>query len=742
MDNSMSTVTRESVLDVLNTLESMTMVSWNASTSGFKSTDRYGGRGSSSRVSGTSSPDEKEEDNSSIVSSEDSDDEDAAAVHRASVATFSNLKHLNESELNSMVHLSFTETETICLIDIPSTSISTEFVEESTKVKAANAAYKELKSIRNNNDNYVERGMQTFNNSSKNKESQAFAILRNSVECQANIWSIFDSVVASEKRTDGKDANSSAESESHVPGYSSTDQPSDAQVSTQTDPMDTMMAPLEEEKEESESSSSVILGAPTAPSSAPAEKARMDSLLTLNQDNLKWSLSIMESAVLGNNHMPKFFAYRDIVSVEEMVTRQESQEWGKEPEKQTYESNIPLLELLWAYRCELTKGRSVTYMAWNKQTEDILAVAYSDCNKLSNSNTFPGLILCWSVKNPEWPQRIYKTQSPVTSLDFSKNNSNLLACGFMDGRIAIYDVRKSDNLPVLDNAEISGKHRDPIWEVKWIDRVVGDDQSKGEALVSVSTDGRVTQWLIKKGLEYADLMCLKRVIKQQEIKPQSGTGQNVSSQSSSTSKSASFIARQSGGLCFDFNPKDSNIYLVGTEDGQIHKCSCSYNEQYLQTYFAHSGPIYRIRWSPFLYNAFLSCSSDWTVRLWNSDSEEPVFKFQSGKDSVADVAWSTNSSTVFGCVGTDGRMEIWDLQFSVLDPLIVHTVLDRQLTSILFSSKAPNVLVGDDSGSVNVYKIRKFNFNSKTTPEEQISNLTSIMIPKQENTGQVPTNEG
>ena len=36
-------------------------------------------------------------------------------------------------------------------------------------------------------------------------------------------------------------------------------------------------------------------------------------------------------------------------------------------------------------------------------------------------------------------------------------------------------------------------------------------QERGEVLVSISTDGRVTQWNMKKGLENQDLMVLKRV---------------------------------------------------------------------------------------------------------------------------------------------------------------------------------------------------------------------------------------
>jgi len=34
------------------------------------------------------------------------------------------------------------------------------------------------------------------------------------------------------------------------------------------------------------------------------------------------------------------------------------------------------------------------------------------------------------------------------------------------------------------------------------------------------------------------------------------------------------------GLCFDFNKYDSFSFLVGTEEGKIHKCSLAYSGQY------------------------------------------------------------------------------------------------------------------------------------------------------------------
>ncbi len=43
---------------------------------------------------------------------------------------------------------------------------------------------------------------------------------------------------------------------------------------------------------------------------------------------------------------------------------------------------------------------------------------------------------------------------------------------------------------------IEGGHGDAVWQVKWVDK----GQGRGERLVSISADGRITEWSTKKGL--------------------------------------------------------------------------------------------------------------------------------------------------------------------------------------------------------------------------------------------------
>ncbi len=57
--------------------------------------------------------------------------------------------------------------------------------------------------------------------------------------------------------------------------------------------------------------------------------------------------------------------------------------------------------------------------------------------------------------------------------------------------------------------------------------------------------------------------------------------------------------RQVSGFAIDFDWHDPNVYLVSTSDGFIHKCSKSYKEQYLDTFYGHNGPVYGVQHNPF-----------------------------------------------------------------------------------------------------------------------------------------------
>eukprot|EP00930_Biecheleria_cincta_P026330 TRINITY_DN18575_c0_g1_i1.p1 TRINITY_DN18575_c0_g1~~TRINITY_DN18575_c0_g1_i1.p1 ORF type:complete len:908 (-),score=146.67 TRINITY_DN18575_c0_g1_i1:401-3124(-) len=393
------------------------------------------------------------------------------------------------------------------------------------------------------------------------------------------------------------------------------------------------------------------------------------------------------------------------------------------------DSDKPSLQDLFCFDApQLTQGMTVTCAEWNRHNQDLLAVSYGDTAPVPSAPG--GLVLFWSLKNPTYPERVIRTRHGVTTLHFSAVHPNMVAAGGHDGSVMIWDLRRPSDAPVLrSGSSVSThndqKHTDIVWETRWVDQ--GPD--KQELLVSVSSDGNVLQWSLKKGLEQSLLMQMKRL-------PNPHLGSN-----SVYGHKEGIVFRKSSGFCVDFPRHDSQTYLVGTEDGLVHRCSTSYNEQYLDTYYGHSGPVYRVRCNPFMSHAFLTCSADWTMKLWTTkpltghQPDAPLLTFQSTDlfASVNDVIWAPHNSTSFAAAMDDGRIELWDLAEKPLDPIVVHypqaNQPQRRRTCVRFSPNSPVLVAGDDQGSVDV--MRMYNTNqSYYSDQEQQDRLSAVMFKK------------
>ncbi|KAL5017570.1 hypothetical protein ScPMuIL_007159 [Solemya velum] len=604
-------------------------------------------------------------------------------------------EELKDADLEKIVDLTLTETETIWLLDMPGTSVSTES-EESTVIKERNERYAELVKSKVGNDRYAERGMNTFNDPLKLKSVQTSKITHSEVGVTATNWDMFDTYEQEEKEKKAKEAADDVEgtiSRPSSPKEGDDDSPEGEKIGDSSEKAKTRdtSATVRIDSRATISSSlagseSIFPGQALVIAAAPSGDIAYNEEKILKLDSFKTDLFTMERVINLNTYQPKQAMFRDFSIVSDIDV-----ETPEAPVKQTMVAAVgPNFDRLWAYSCGLTKGRNVSSLSWNKLNPDLIAVGYG---QFEFFNQRSGLVCCWSLKNPEFPERVYQCKEGVTAVDFSVANPNLLAAGMYDGGVAIYNVRNSEDEPVVDNFHSTGKHSAPVWHIRWIEKDRGSGEETIEVLVSISTDGRVTQWSIRKGFENYDLMRLKRV-------PTKMRGKK------SEKKGEAFISRHAGGTCFDFHDRDSNIYLAGTEEGHIHKCSCSYNEQYLESYSGHSGPVYKIEWSPFDSDIFLSCSADWSIRLWHQDRPNPILSFFSSTKSVYDVTWSPRSSTVFACVN-EGAVEVWDLNISTLDPLIINTPTSgAKQTCVTFAKNSECILVGDSEGQVTVYQLR------------------------------------
>ncbi|KAE8609634.1 hypothetical protein XENTR_v10011864 [Xenopus tropicalis] len=593
-----------------------------------------------------------------------------------------------EEDLDKIINIFLTDTETLWLLDMPPALTSSDS-ENADLIRVRNQAYEDLCKDKVGNDKYIERMMQTFSGAPKSKEVQCDRIILEDIGVTASVWDLYDSYYSPESLTVKETVDRATESKNI-----STSRSSESRGTRSVNSLG--------RADSFSSSATDIEGLPLA---RIPDEAEPDSEEILKLEKFQQDLFFMERVVVENTFQSRLAAYRQLPVI---ADHEED-----EDKISAVSSNImsPSLNRLWSFACDVTKGHNVSSISWNKKNSDLLAVGYGQFGFTEQKG---GMACCWSLKNIMWPERIFHCECGVTAVDFSAVHPNLLAVGMYNGTVAIYNVQNNEDFPVLDSSDNPNKHTSPVWQLKWIEHDrgnLGDD--KGEILVSVCADGRITRWHIRKGLDCNDLMKLKRT----------GSEKSKKSSNEKEKKGEAFISRQAPGMCFDFLPKDSNIYLAGTEEGHIHKCSCSYNEQFLDTYRGHKGPVYKIAWSPFCPDVFLSCSADWCIHLWQQDVLSPILTFSNTTNAVYDIMWSPSSALMFGAV-TENRVEIWDLGTSTIDPLIVNEANPGvKLTSILFAKNTNCVLIGDSDGQVNVYELR----NVSSSKDSEVNALYDII---------------
>lgn len=172
-------------------------------------------------------------------------------------------------------------------------------------------------------------------------------------------------------------------------------------------------------------------------------------------------------------------------------------------------------------------------------------------------------------------------------------------------------------------------------------------------------------------------------------------------------KKEAFLYGLAGGMCFDFNKHDDSLFLVGTEEGKIHLCSKAYSGQYLETYDGHYLAVYAVKWNNFHPRTFLSCSADWTIKMWDRTLTRPIMTFDLGC-AVGDVEWAPYSSTVFAAVTSAGNLYVYDLQQEKHHHLCEHPAMKKaKALHVSFNKVDPIILVGDERGGVNSFKLSK-----------------------------------
>ncbi|ESS29532.1 WD domain, G-beta repeat-containing protein [Toxoplasma gondii VEG] len=295
---------------------------------------------------------------------------------------------------------------------------------------------------------------------------------------------------------------------------------------------------------------------------------------------------------------------------------------------------------LWQFHFSKVKKKDVTGLKWNPRYSDLFAAGYGSFEFQRQGS---GFVCCYSLKNTGYPEYFWKTESAVCSIDWHPHSPSLLAVGLYDGMVLVFDIHTKDRKPTHASTVKVNKHTDPVWDVRWD----GDDSGSAFRFYSVSGDGRVTSWTLMKNKLESEEVALLKLDYSQLTSPRD-------------SAEATALVGSAGGTCFDFHPSQSHVFIVGTTEGVIFKCSKNYSGQYLQTYLGHDMSITGVEWNPFHPRVFISSSSDWTVKIWEESLTSPVLTFDF-EMAVGDVRWAPSSSTMFAAATADGTVHVYDL---------------------------------------------------------------------------------
>lgn len=343
---------------------------------------------------------------------------------------------------------------------------------------------------------------------------------------------------------------------------------------------------------------------------------------------------------------------------------------------------------LWSFECEDTANRPITSITFNPKNENILAVAHG---KFSYAEYHTGLVCVWCTKNPCKPERMYRFEDPLTSVSFSEKNPNWLACGFGNGDVLILDITSYTVKTIAKSKRETNPCFDPIWVTNWraIDR-------ETEYVMTTCQDGRINRFTSTKT---HDFICSPM------MRVSTVEGKLKGLETAKTCLKVDVpITRYPAVLCMKWHPTIDHVYLVGTDEGCIHKCSTHYLNQHIDVYRAHAGPVYGMEYSPFMNTLMVSCGADSAIRLW-LDGMDDVIMTLSCPAAVYGIAFCPINATVL--ISISGNvLSIWDLRRKTHIPCAEYSFPNNTvLTYIKFSTSGDNVFVGDTAGKIHTFHL-------------------------------------
>ncbi|XP_008397648.1 dynein, cytoplasmic 1, intermediate chain 2a isoform X2 [Poecilia reticulata] len=323
-----------------------------------------------------------------------------------------------------------------------------------------------------------------------------------------------------------------------------------------------------------------------------------------------------------------------------------------------------------------SKHRVVTCLDWSLQYPELLVASYN--NNEETPHEPDGVALVWNMKYKKaTPEYVFHCQSAVMSAAFAKFHPNVVVGGTYSGQIVLWDNRSNKRTPVQRTPLSAAAHTHPVYCVN----VVGTQNAHN--LISISTDGKICSWSLDMLSQPQDSMEL--VFKQ--------------------SKAVAVTS-------MSFPLGDVNNFVVGSEDGSVYM-SCRHGSKagISEMFEGHHGPVTGIHChtaaGPLDFShLFVTSSFDWTVKLWSTKNNKPLYSFEDNSDYVYDVMWSPTHPALFACVDGVGHLDLWNLNNDTEVPTASVVVEGSPaLNRVRWAHTGREIAVGDADGCILVYEV-------------------------------------
>uniref|UniRef100_A0A672MVR8 Cytoplasmic dynein 1 intermediate chain 2-like n=1 Tax=Sinocyclocheilus grahami TaxID=75366 RepID=A0A672MVR8_SINGR len=335
------------------------------------------------------------------------------------------------------------------------------------------------------------------------------------------------------------------------------------------------------------------------------------------------------------------------------------------------------------------------------QYPELLVASYSSNEDAPHEPD--GVALVWNMKYKKTtPEYVFHCQSAVMSAAFAQFHPNLVVGGTYSGQIVLWDNRSNKCTPVQRTPLSASAHTHPVYCVN----VVGTQNAHN--LISISTDGKMCSWSLDMLTTPQD--SLELVFKQ--------------------SKSVAVTS-------MSFPLGDVNNFVVGSEDGSVYTaCRHGSKAGISEMFEGHHGPItgldcHTASGPVDFSHLFVTSSFDWTVKLWSTKNNKPLYSFEDNSDYVYDVMWSPTHPALFACVDGVGHLDLWNLNNETEVPTASVTVEGHPaLNRVRWAHSGREVAVGDSEGQVHIYDVGEVRTLSKIQLNEvlQLWALKHIIV--------------